>query len=337
MTPRTLVALLALPALLAGACMRADDPVVSGPPRPSTTAAPTTTSTEALVPTTTVPPVLAQVDPLPGGPVRALTTPSGVVVPVLGGAEGAWSVRTPCGRVATVATGAPHSGAHVVLDAGHGGVEPGAVGPGGLQEKVLNLAVTERAARLLREAGLSVLLTRTGDYRVPLSTRAEIATALAPRAFVSIHFNAAPDGDWPRPGAETYFQVSSPESKRLAGLIWEEVVSALERFDVAWVADTDAGAKYRLNSRGGDYYGIIRRPAGVTSVLAELGFVSNPAEEALFSSEEGQEAAAAGVARGVLRHLRGDQPRPEAFTEPYPRESPAGSGGGADRCEDPPL
>lgn len=81
-------------------------------------------------------------------------------------------------------------------------------------------------------------------------TRAEIGVRLDPLAFVSIHHNAEPDGPWPGPGSETYYQVDSPESRRLAGLLWEELVAAFESFAADWVADSDAGAKYRLSESG---------------------------------------------------------------------------------------
>jgi N-acetylmuramoyl-L-alanine amidase len=306
--------------------------------RATTTAAVTTTSEpRPQVPPATEPPAAVQIDPVPAREPRALTTPTGVVAPIIGTDPAGYVVRTPCGRQATIASGTPHPGAHAVLDAGHGGGETGAVGPAGLTEKALNLAVSLHAEEALEAAGLEVLQTRTQDYRITLATRAEIATLLEPRVFVSIHHNAAPDGEWPRPGTETFYQIRSADSKRLAGLIWEEVVAALSRFEAHWVADTDAGAKYRPNSQGGDYYGILRRSERVTAVLAELAFVSNPSEEALLARPDVQKAEGVAVARGILRYLKGDEPRPDAFTEPYPRETPAGPGGGAEGCEDPPL
>jgi len=178
--------------------------------------------------------------------------------------------------------------------------------------------------------------TRTGDYRITLGARAGIVQALRPRAFVSVHHNAEPDGPRAGPGTETYYQIASPESKRLAGLIYEEVVKALASYPIAWVADTDAGAKYRRNVAGDDYYGILRRTQGVPSSLAELAFVSNPAEESLVSRPEVQQVEGEALARGILRFLNTADPG-SGFVEPYPRDSPAGGGGGASGCVDPPL
>jgi N-acetylmuramoyl-L-alanine amidase len=160
--------------------------------------------------------------------------------------------------------------------------------------------------------------------------------ALRPKAFVSVHHNAEPDGPRPGPGSETYYQVASPESKRLAGIVYEEVVKALSAYPLTWVADSDAGAKYRRNASGDDYYGILRRTQGVPSVLAELAFVSNPPEADLVARPDVQKIEGEAVARGILRFLDTADPG-SGYVEPYPRDSPAGGGGGSSGCVDPPL
>ena len=129
----------------------------------------------------------------------------------------------------------PIVGANVVLDPGHGGDQPGAVGPAGTQEKTVNLAVAQETKRQLEALGATVVLTRTADYRITLASRAAIATNLRPQVFISIHHNADPDGPHQGPGAETYFQIASPESKRAAGLVYEELVRAFGAYDIAWV------------------------------------------------------------------------------------------------------
>ena len=307
----------------------------------STTLAPETTTTEAST-TTTEPPTTTTATPRPlasGPQPEAVLSPAGVVVPVLGREGDALLVGTPCGRTAPLRTGTPVDGA-VVLDPGHGGVEPGAVGPGGLEERGLNLAVTRFAQAHLQANGVPVVLTRTADYRITLEARAKIVEAVKPQAFVSVHFNAEPDGPRNGPGAETYYQTkgsAAAESKRLSGLVYEEIVKALSQYQgVDWVADADAGAKYRLSSRGDDYYGIIRRTQGTPGVLAELGFISNPSEEAIYAREDVQKVAGEAVANGILRFLRTSDPG-SGYVEPYPREQPAGGGGGADNCQDPNL
>lgn len=299
---------------------------------------PTTTTTTVPPPPTTAaaPPPTMPAAPPPGELPKALVSPRGVVMAVVGAEANGLVVETPCARRAVVAGGVPIHQATVVLDAGHGGVEPGAVSAGGLTEKSVNLAVVNRARDALERAGVTTALTRTADYRVPLAGRARVVNALQPKAFVSIHHNAEPDGPRSGPGAETYYQVSSPESKRLAGLIYEEVVRALSAYDIAWVADRDAGAKYRRNADGDDYYGILRRTQGGPAVLAELAFVSNPPEADLMARTEVQAVEGEAVARGIIRFLHTADPG-SGFVEPYPRSTPAGGGGGSGGCVDPPL
>jgi N-acetylmuramoyl-L-alanine amidase len=233
-------------------------------------------------------------------------------------------------------TGTRLGGAHVVLDPGHGGDEPGAVGPTGATEKSVNLAIARETERQLEALGARVILTRRGDYRITLLSRAAIATNLRPLLFVSIHHNAEPDELRTTPGAETYFQIGSPQSKRAAGLVWEELVEAFDRYDVTWAADRDAGAKYRPASRGGDYYGILRRSAGVPAVLSEAAFISNAAEERLLADPEFQRVEARALTEAIVRYVTTDDPG-SGFVEPYPRTQPAGPGGGSDGCVDPPL
>jgi N-acetylmuramoyl-L-alanine amidase len=180
------------------------------------------------------------------------------------------------------------------------------------------------------------VLTRTGDYELSLPTRSEIARDLNPRAFVSIHHNADPDGPRAGPGSETYYQIGSPDSKRLAGLIYEEVVKALSQYKVAWVADRDAGAKYRRGTSGGDYYAVLRQPGKVVSALAELAFISDPPEADLLARADVQRVEGQAVARGIVRYLSTADPG-SGFTEPYPRVDPPVVPGPPRVCRDPAL
>ncbi|MEX2586600.1 MAG: N-acetylmuramoyl-L-alanine amidase [Actinomycetota bacterium] len=270
------------------------------------------------------------------GPVGRLR--AGVLVP-FEAIEGEWArVETPCAlsRWMRLDEAVRLASAQVVLDPGHGGGETGAVGPGGLQEKDVNLQVASRAARVLNGRGVPTVLTREQDYRATLAFRAAFAEVADSEVFVSIHHNADPDGPMERPGTETYYQYRSTESKRLAGLIHEETVDRLSGLSAEWVGDTDAGAKWRLNSRGTDYYGLLRltAQAGVPSVLAELSFISNSAEEELLRREDVIDLEAQAVAGGVLRYLDTEDPG-SGFSTPYPRRQPAGPGGGTSGCTDP--
>ena len=281
----------------------------------------------------------------PGGAVTGRIR-SGVAMGV-DAINGAWAhVVTPCENKLWVrlADGHIDTTADIVLDPGHGGPESGAVGQGGLTEKELNLAVARMVVDDLAAEGVTAALTRTGDYRQTLASRVAVAAAMHPKAFVSIHHNAEPDGPRPQgPGSETYYQfgkevstAQSAQSKRLAGLIYEEVVKALSVFQASWVADTDAGAKYRIGDSGNDYYGVLRISgmSGIVGSLGELAFISNPSEEFLLKQDSVRHAEAAAVARGIVRYLRTPDPG-SGFTTPYPRTEPAGGGGGTEGCVDP--
>jgi N-acetylmuramoyl-L-alanine amidase len=321
-------------ALLVGACSSGTAEETAT----STTVAPTSTTTTTAPPTTTTSTTLVPLPAAPtDGPVRALVTATGVVVAVTGGGPGGWRVNTPCDNAGVVPDGTPIHGATVVLDPGHGGVETGAAGENGLVEKDLNLDIAKRAKAVLEAQGATVVLTRTADYRITLQSRAAIAQALKPPLFISIHHNGGHDGTLEQPGTETYYQKASPGSKRLAGLLYEEVFGAFAGHDgIRWHGNVDAGAKYRLNDSGGDYYGILRRTKGVTAVISEALFLSaDPTEAELLADPKVQQDEADAIARAVRRFMLGNDPG-SGYTEPIPRTTPAGSGGGGTDCVDPP-
>jgi N-acetylmuramoyl-L-alanine amidase len=329
----------ALTLLLLLGCSSSSDGGEGDPDATSTTTTSSSTSTTA---TTTAPPTTTTTaPPLPrvtSDAANALVTASGIVLPVVGGGPGAWRVMTPCAREATVAGGTTIGGATVVLDPGHGGIETGAVGPNGLVERDLNLAVALVTKELLEREGATVVLTRTADYRISLNTRAEIAQRLKPPVFISIHHNGGHDEERATPGTEVFFQVASPASRRLAGILYEELWAFFDGVEgvTSWYADRDAGAKYRLGSSVGDYYGILRRTNGITAVLSEAAFLANPQEAAVLADPEVQRGEAAAITRAVRRFMLSDD-EGSGFVEPYPRTEPAGGGGGTDECVDPTL
>ncbi|HEV3365736.1 MAG TPA: N-acetylmuramoyl-L-alanine amidase, partial [Acidimicrobiia bacterium] len=277
-----------------GTTTASSGPAASGPPgaaattptaKPAVTTQPPPGKRVAASGAFIVGPGGAAVAAEPGG--RVLRRLRAGVIMGVDALEGGWAhVTTPCENSLWVKTSEGHieQTADIVIDPGHGGGEPGAVGPAGLSEKELNLVVSQMTVEALAAEGVKAVLVRTGDYRQTLASRVAVATSLEPKAFISIHHNAAPDEAWPKPGSETYYQIGksvpptrSAESKRLAGLIYEEVVKALSAYSASWVADRDAGAKYRLGDSGDDYYGILRRSAanGVVATLVELAFISN--------------------------------------------------------------
>lgn len=184
----------------------------------------------------------------------------------------------------------------VMLDPGHGGRDPGAVGLGGLQEKAVVLAVTQLAAErfLLRsEAPFEVRLTRTTDVRLGMTqaadlwNRAKLANRWPADLFISIHCNAGPTGNRTAHGTEVFVHPTAGEQAR--GL-----AAALQRSLVAALGTRDRGVK-EAN------FGVLRH-ARMPAVLVELAFISNPREEAMLGSAQGQGRAALAIVEGVARH-----------------------------------
>lgn len=314
-----------------GAVVAAPAPVVE----PAAAPTPTATAPPPTAPPTTRPPgPFRSVEP--SAEVRAVRTGAGFVLPVVGGGPAAWEVRTPCGATARVA-GEPVAGAHVVLDPGHGGSEPGAVGPSGLTEKELNLDIARRVADRLRAKGAVVVLTRDRDVRVTLQTRGEIARSLRPLVFVSIHHNAAPIGRSATPGSELYHQLADPESRRLAGLLWEELQAHLTPFGTDWAVGDQPGARARRSSHtGDDYYGVLRHSQGVPAVLTEAAYLSHPPEDALLRTGPFRDAEADAITAAILRLVTTEDPG-SGYAPVKEVATPAGGGGGTTGCEDPPL
>lgn len=216
----------------------------------------------------------------------------------------------------------------VVVDAVHGGdTDPGAVGPAGLAESVVNLDIADRLRALLLashdvdwETGevtdgdeipslAAVLLTRDprgplgGNYEVALAYRASLANAAGAHAFVSVHNNGGPTMPLSRPGTEVYYAVSTQESDRLGALVHEELVRSFSEFDVNWGGGSVFGAQARTDAgTGRDYYGVLRR-ARVPAIIVEGAYITRPDEERLLASARFRDAYAKGIYRGIVRFL----------------------------------
>jgi N-acetylmuramoyl-L-alanine amidase len=246
-----------------------------------------------------------------------------------------YRVLTPCGNDRFITGGTPLHAATVVVDPGHGGpVDTGSVGQNGLPEKVVNLRVARLVAEILNDAGIETVLTRTDDYASPLFVRANLADSLDAEVMVSIHHNGPTPGPSAEPGTEVFVQDGSEASARLGGLLWESAREALGIFDVTWAAAEDAGVMTVLNSRGSNAYGILRHPE-TTTVLVELGYMSNPPEAELFATPLYPRIAAKAVAGAVTSFLEAEENAGSGFVEG--RVFNPGPGIGRDVCTDPGL
>lgn len=207
--------------------------------------------------------------------------------------------------------------ATIVIDPGHGGHLPGAVGKGGLTEKDANLAISRRMAENLKEA--RVFLTRATGH-AGLRYRAALANRLGADVFVSVHNNALPDRISKTPGTEVYYS-QRPGSKRLAGLLYEELVKVLRKYDIKWGRDPMAGAKYRLSQQHGrDYYAVLRR-SFVPAVIVEGMFITNPQEERLLRQPKVRQEVADALSRAVRRYFLTDDPG-SGYVDPYAKPTP---------------
>ncbi len=163
----------------------------------------------------------------------------------------------------------------ILIDPGHGGQDPGAIGPGGSQEKDANLDIALRLKSLLPNSAL----TREGDYYVSLQQRVESASQMGAGIFISIHNNALPGGKGS--GTETYYY--REDSFLLAQYIHTALIRKLGL--------PDGGVKRR------GFYVIKNAPC--PAILIEGAYISNPQEEKLLATEEFRQKIAEAIVEGL--------------------------------------
>ena len=172
----------------------------------------------------------------------------------------------------------------IVLDPGHGGKDPGAVGPTGLRESDVVLAIARHSADLLDNAGVRVLLTRDDDTFLQLSSRARFANREKADLFISLHCNSATN---PAEGTETFIARKSKVSYPLAEDIQEHLIEIL--------GTTDRGVK-RAN------YTVLTKTK-MAAALAEFQFIHTTTGEAQLRSRSFQVKCASALTAGILQHL----------------------------------
>jgi N-acetylmuramoyl-L-alanine amidase len=262
-------------------------------------------------------------------------TPTGVTLPVLEVLPHGYLGETPCGNEAVITVGEFRLDANVVLDAGHGGSESGAAGSYGVVEKHLNLDVAFRIKELLENAGLSVVMTRYVDVRVPLRIRGTIAESLDADLFVSIHHNGGAVASSSTVGTEIYYQHDSEDAKRLGGLVYEELREAASGYSANWVKTVHAGVTARLSEPDRDFYGIHRYSPNVPSVIAEWMYLSNYSEAYLLSLDSVRAVEAEAIASAILRWYLPNE-EGYGFISQFIADAPS-STGGFSGCVEPDL
>ncbi|MFT8872692.1 MAG: N-acetylmuramoyl-L-alanine amidase CwlD [Sporolactobacillus sp.] len=195
----------------------------------------------------------------------------------------------------------PLAGRVIVVDAGHGGIDGGAVG-GSTVEKEITLIIARDVRNYLQETGAIVVMTRdsdddlsddrfTGRHKTQdLLRRASLTKKSKPDAFISIHLNAIPDAH--SRGAQTFYYPKSEKNSRLASLIQDSLRQSLE--------NTNRLAK-------AIHHVYLLKKATPPAALVEIGFLSNPTERALLVRSDYQKAAAAAVCHGIMRYFSNEK------------------------------
>ena len=232
----------------------------------------------------------------------------GAAFPVLDALGNGWVVTTPSRTEVFLGEGTHVERVDVVLDPGHGGPETGSVGPNGIVERDLNLGVAHLTRLGLLDLGYTVAMTRERDLHMGIVQRANIANALSPGAFVSIHHNGGAVRRSSDPGTEAFHQNGDDGSRRLAGLLYEEVHAALSAWDIRWVDTVHQGTSARIRNNGLDVYGILRLTPDLDSAIVEAAYLSNAPEADLLADVEVLQAEADAIVRAIDRFLTSDDP-----------------------------
>lgn len=186
----------------------------------------------------------------------------------------------------------------IVVDAGHGGIDPGKVGINGALEKDINLSIALKLKDLLAQKDIEVILTRDSDTGLysesstnkkveDMQTRCKLITEANPLFTISIHQNSYTTEDVK--GAQVFYYGQSAEGKLLAEAIQ---ASLIERVD----PDNNRVAKANES-----YYLLKKTPT--PTVIVECGFLSNSEEATLLLTEEYQEKLVRAIYMGILDYL----------------------------------
>jgi N-acetylmuramoyl-L-alanine amidase len=183
------------------------------------------------------------------------------------------STRVPRGRVV------------VVVDPGHGGPDPGAIGIGGLRETDIVLSIGQQVAAFLEQQGVQAVLTRTGEYDVDLPPRVAMAERMNADLFVSVHANSINLSRTDVSGLETYYYDSG---QRLAQTIHNSILQSVDIQD--------------RGVRRARFY--VLRKTSMPSVLVEVGFVTGREDAAKLSNAAYRSQMAQAIARGILQYIQ---------------------------------
>lgn len=186
----------------------------------------------------------------------------------------------------------------VVVDAGHGGTDPGKVGINGVLEKDINLQVAKRLENILRAQDIRVVMTRESDSGLndldadnkkvqDMKRRIEIIEKENPDLVVSIHQNSYHEENVF--GAQVFYYTNSESGKKLAEVLQKQIVQSTRQ------------KKERVEKANSSYYLLKKTSAPI--VIVECGFLSNAEEAELMINEDYQERMAWAIHLGIMKYL----------------------------------
>ena len=203
----------------------------------------------------------------------------------------------------------------IVIDAGHGGSDPGKVGVNDALEKDINLIVAQKLADLLRQNHISIVMTRNSDQGLyseaaenqkvdDMHKRCKLIDDANPLFTVSIHQNSYPDPSIK--GAQVFYYAQSEKGKNLAETIQSALVSQVDP------------QNHRLAKANESYY-LLRKTSSPT-IIVECGFLSNPEEASLLLQDDYQGKLANAVCSGILTYLAREFPENASPSAPFDTE-----------------
>lgn len=220
----------------------------------------------------------------------------------------------------------------VVIDPGHGGIDPGALGKRA-KEKDVNMSVSKLLADMIKKKypGIKVIFTRTTDVKIPLAKRADIANNANADLFISIHSNASKNRK--ANGCETFTLGAGSSAEAKAAAMYEnEVILQEENHEELYNFDPRSTESYimfelirghdmelsvglaemvqkgmvkhsKLKNRGVSSAGfLVLHRTVMPSILVELGFITNGSDENVIASKEGQKKLAKGIFEGFCNY-----------------------------------
>jgi N-acetylmuramoyl-L-alanine amidase len=227
----------------------------------------------------------------------------------------------------------PASAATIVIDAGHGGVDPGAIAADGTREKDITLATAKTLRGLLQARGFRVVMTREGDTFLPLRRRVEIARAAGADLFISLHADSLDRADKNQIGGASIYTLSETasdaEAQRLAerenrvDALYGQEIEAADAAIAAMLLDfalrgtiidsrrfaetlaagfADERIRLLRNPLRSAGFAVLTAP-DVPAVLVELGFLSNPKDQALLRDRKHREKLARALALSIDRYF----------------------------------